>query len=82
MRYNEELFENISAFMQRQYNDTTKYGTLNHDQYTDCLRSAEDALFYEVFLNSFSEDLTEKDPLYVSCKNMLRLMFSRVYNGR
>ena len=42
---------------------------------------AEYGLFLEVYLNNYSDDLIKKDPLFISCVNTIRLLFSRVYNG-
>lgn len=79
--YDEELMNSAIKYMYRQINESTKLGSLNHQQFLQAVSDAEYGLFLEVYLNNYSDDLIKKDPLFISCVNTIRLLFSRVYNG-
>lgn len=81
-KYEETMVDSAIDYMQRQINDSTKLGTLNHQQFLQAVSESEQGLFIEVYLNNYSDDLIAKDPFFISCVNALRLLFSRVYNGR
>lgn len=81
---NEKLATDVINYVSRQLNKNSLAGFINLTQYFEILPEAEMGLFELIYFENYvpGEDLIDKDPYFISGRNYLRLMFTRVLYGR
>lgn len=72
------------TYIQRQLSDIARLGKINNAQYAIMLREAEIGLFELCYVKHYphTEELYDRDPFFISCVNLQRLLFNRVLDGR
>jgi hypothetical protein len=78
------LAQDAIAYILRQLNQIARLGVLDMGQYKLMMSEAETGLFLLIYVKHYKEreDLVDKDPVWISCRNLLRNLFSRVLHGR
>lgn len=77
-----ELANEVVNYILRQINEFSRLGNINEMQHAVMLKASIRGLFILVFVKYYSENLLDKEPVYISGVNLLQLMYSRVFQGR
>lgn len=79
---NPELANEIVKYIMRQVNEFSKMAKLNREEYSIMLKQAEKGLYILCYVTYYDTNLIDKRPIFISGTNLLRLMYSRVLDGR
>jgi hypothetical protein len=81
-RIDPNLANDVFSFIWRQISDFSNKAKLNEQEYQILVKEAVLSLNILVFVTNYSDNILEKEPLYVSGKNLLCLKYSEVFQGR
>jgi len=81
---NDDLAFDAISYIMRQLNDSSLLGNLNVVQYGQILSDAVVDFAILVYINHYEEGAPaiQRDPIYTSGVNLMKLMFSRTLNGK
>lgn len=78
----EALSRECISYVLTQLNEYGRLGHITQEQFQLIVSEAEDGLFELVFIKNYTRDLTLLLPVHTAFQNFMRLLFTRVFNGR
>lgn len=78
------LARDALAYILRQFNPHARLGYLDYGQFREVYEKAQTGLFILIYVKHYKtdEDLVDKDPIWLSCSNLINSLATRIYQGR